>query len=151
MLSRFWVIPLLAALVAQLAKFAIKSNRTKLTWRNLFAYSGMPSSHAATVISLTATIGMEIGFASPTFGLAAIFAFITIRDAAGLRRQLGRQGKVINELTQDLDEDKLLDEQYPKLLEKIGHTPTQLLVGSLIGLIVALLGHAFLPSLMIAP
>lgn len=141
MLSQYILIPLIAAGIAQVSKFFVKSNRTSFTWHAIFAYSGMPSSHAAITISLAMTIGLHDGFGSALFGLAFVFALITIRDAAGLRRQLGRQGKVLNNLTKELDEDNLLDDAYPIMTEKIGHTPTQLLVGSMIGLVVAIIGQ----------
>ena len=38
----------------------------------------------------------------------------------------------------DLDEDDFLDDDYPKQLEKIGHTPVQVLVGATIGILISL-------------
>ncbi|MEI6379164.1 MAG: divergent PAP2 family protein [Candidatus Falkowbacteria bacterium] len=140
-MSPFIIVPLTAAIIAQVTKFFIKSNGTHFSWRALIAYSGMPSSHAAVTVSLATIIGLEQGWQTATFALAGIFALITIRDAVGLRRQVGRQGAMINELTRELDEERLLSEKFPNLLEKVGHTPAQLAVGSLIGLAVAIIIH----------
>ena len=140
-MSPYIIVPLAAAIIAQVTKFFIKSNNTHFSWRALIAYSGMPSSHAAVVVSLASIIALEEGLQTPSFAIATVFAIIIVRDAVGLRRQVGRQGAAINELTRELDDDKLLTEKYPHLLEKVGHTPAQLAVGSLIGLVVALIGY----------
>ncbi len=136
----FLILPLIAALLAQCSKFFIKSNKTRFSFRNIVAYSGMPSGHAAMTVSLTTIIALELGLNSPMFGLAAIVMILTIRDAVGLRRYLGQQGAVINELVQDLDEDKFLDDKYPHLREAIGHSLAQIAVGALIGFFVSLIG-----------
>jgi len=141
MLSEYLILPLIAGGVAQLAKFFIKSNNARWSWRSLIAYSGMPSSHAAITVCLATVIGLAAGLNHPAFAIAVIYAIITIRDAVGLRRQVGRQGAMINEITKELDEEKLLNEKYPHLLEKVGHTPAQLAVGSLLGLFVGIIGY----------
>jgi len=138
------LLPLISALIAQTIKFFIKSNEQKLKLKNLLAYSGMPSGHSAVVISLVTIIGLQYGWNSPLFAICFILAFIVIRDALGFRRYLGRHGKVLNILIKDLKDDKVLDESYPRLLERIGHTPAQVLVGALIGLLVSLAGYYLL-------
>jgi acid phosphatase family membrane protein YuiD len=134
-------LPLLAGLIAQVIKFLIKSNQKKASVANLFAYSGMPSAHSAIVISLALIIGLEEGWHSALFAISVILAIIVIRDAIGIRRYLGQHGRILNILVKDLKEDSLLDKTYPHLLERIGHTPAQVIVGSLIGAAVSLLGY----------
>lgn len=129
---------LVAGVIAQLIKLLVKSNGIKLSWRSIFSYAGMPSSHAAFVAALTTIIGMTEGFDSPLFAVCFIFSVLVIRDALGIRRYLGQHGEIINILVKDLKEDKMLDEVYPKLLEKIGHTPAQIIAGSLIGVFIGL-------------
>ena len=133
------LMPLLAMIIAQICKFIFKSY--KLKWKNLFAYSGMPSGHSAIVISLVTIVGLELGWKSPLFAISFFIALLTIRDALGIRRYLGEHGKVLNVLVKDLKKDQVLDKKYPHLLEKIGHTPTQVLVGSIIGFLVSALGY----------
>ncbi|PIR93222.1 hypothetical protein COT99_02055 [Candidatus Falkowbacteria bacterium CG10_big_fil_rev_8_21_14_0_10_43_10] len=135
------ILPITAGVIAQIIKFLISANKLKLNAKNLLAYSGMPSSHSAAVISLATIIGLQIGWTSPLFGFALIFAIIVIRDAIGLRRYLGQHGKILNVLVKDLKEDELLDENYPHLLEKIGHTPLQVAMGGSIGLIISIIGY----------
>lgn len=135
------ILPLIAGFIAQFIKFFIKSNKKKFKARNLLAYSGMPSGHSALVISLLTIIGLEEGISSPLFSISAILTIIVIRDALGIRRYLGQHGKTLNILVADLKDDKVLDEHYPHLIERIGHTPAQVLAGSLIGIIISLAGY----------
>lgn len=138
------ILPLISGLIAQLIKLLLKSNKQKFGFKNLLAYSGMPSGHSAMVVSLVAIIGLKIGFDSPLFAVSTIFALIVIRDALGIRKYLGEHGKTLNILVKDLSNDKILDEKYPHLLEKIGHTPAQVLAGSAIGLVISFVGYFFL-------
>ncbi|MDD5527816.1 MAG: divergent PAP2 family protein [Patescibacteria group bacterium] len=138
----YLILPLIAAIIAQTAKFFIKSNQEKLSFKIITSYSGMPSGHAALVTALVTIIGLKQGIFSPLFAVSLVFAIIVIRDAVGIRRYLGEHGRMLNELVSDLKEepDMPLDKNYPKVLEKIGHTPAQVAVGALIGLAVSLIG-----------
>ena len=137
------IAPLAAAAIAQLSKVFIKSNKQKLSWSTLWAYSGMPSGHAAMTVALTTIVGLQKGLDYPGFAIALVFTLLVIRDAAGLRRQLGNQGSVLNDLVDDLEDDNYLDKRYPQLLERIGHTPTQIAAGALVGLMVAVVIYYF--------
>jgi hypothetical protein len=96
------------------------------------------------VVSLAAIIGLESGVNSTLFAISVILAIIVIRDALGIRRYLGQHGKIINILVKDLKDDEVLDEHYPHLLERIGHTPAQVVAGSLLGFVISLLVFYFL-------
>ncbi|OIO06898.1 acid phosphatase [Candidatus Falkowbacteria bacterium CG_4_9_14_3_um_filter_36_9] len=141
MFYQILLLPLISLLVAQSAKFFIKANKLSFNLKNLTAYAGMPSGHSAMIVSLAAIIGLEDGWRSPLFAVSFILAIIVIRDALGIRRYLGQHGRMLNALVKDLDEDKMLDQHYPRLLENIGHTPTQALAGGLIGFFVSLIGY----------
>lgn len=138
------LLPLIAGLIAQTAKFFIKSNKQKFNLKNFLTYSGMPSGHSSIIISLATITALEEGIASPFFAISFILAIIVIRDALGIRYYLGQHGRTLNILVKDLKNDQVLDEKYPHLLERIGHTPAQVLVGSLIGFLVSLIGYLFL-------
>ncbi len=133
-------LPIIAFALAQGTKFLLKTKKQKkLKWQNLFSYSDMPSGHTAVVVSLATIIGLMEGISSPLFALAFVFMAVVITDAIGLRNYLGQHGKTLNILVKDLEEDDFLDDQYPQLLEKIGHTPVQVIIGALIGLLVSLI------------
>lgn len=144
MILPYFIYPVIAFCIAQGTKVIIKTTkRKKLQWRDLFAYSDMPSGHTATVVSLTTIIALELGLYSPEFALALVFMMIVITDAIGLRNYLGQHGKTLNVLVKDLKEDDFLDNSYPKQLEQIGHTPLQVLIGALIGGAVSFIGFLF--------
>jgi len=138
------LLPIISGIISQFLKLAIKSNKRKINFQSLIAYSGMPSSHSAMIISLATIIGLEQGLSSPLFALAIILAIIIIRDALGLRRYLGQHGKILNILVKDLGNDQVLDEKYPHLTENIGHTPLQVIIGGLIGGLISLIGFYIL-------
>lgn len=135
--------PIISGAIAQVIKLIIRSNKQKFSFKNFLAYSGMPSGHTAMVISLAVITGLENGFHSSLFAITVILAIIVIRDALGIRRYLGQHGKTLNILVEDLREDKMLDEQYPHLLERIGHTPIQVLMGGIIGFFVSYIIYIF--------
>lgn len=132
------ITPFAALLIAQVSKSFIKSNNTKLSFKSLFVYSGMPSTHSALIISMTTIIGLVEGIASPIFAVSVVLTTIVIRDALGIRRYLGEHGRTLNILVNDLKDDEVLEKKYPHLLEKVGHTPMQVLAGSLIGFLISL-------------
>jgi len=132
--------PIIAFVLAQGTKILLRSFKRKLTWRDIFAYSDMPSGHTSVVVALTTVIALGRGFTSPEFAVAFVFMAITITDAIGLRNYLGQHGKTLNILVKDLKEDEFLDDNYPKLLEHIGHTPLQVLIGGLVGFLTSLIG-----------
>ncbi len=130
--------PIAAFILAQGLKVSLRSFKHKITWHDVFAYSDMPSGHTAVVIALVTILGLKLGLNSPIFATAVVFAMIVIVDAIGLRNYLGQHGKTLNILVKDLKEDEFLDRSYPKLLEHIGHTPLQVVIGSLIGVATSL-------------
>ena len=135
---RFLLAPLLAWTIAQASKVILTSVRQRrLNLRVLAETGGMPSSHAAIVMGLTTAIGKYSGVATAQFAIALILSFVVMYDAAGLRRAAGRQAAVLNRLVEDLVHMRGMQEQ--RLRELLGHTPTEVLVGAIIGVVVGLL------------
>ncbi|MBI1799736.1 MAG: divergent PAP2 family protein [Candidatus Eisenbacteria bacterium] len=109
--------------------------------RRFVETGGMPSSHAASVAALSTAVGLEEGFRSTMFGVTLFFSLIVMYDAAGLRRAAGRQAAVLNRL---IDEHFEHPEQgAQKLMELLGHTPLEVLVGALLGSVGALLWYTW--------
>lgn len=102
----------------------------------LFGTGGMPSSHSAVVSALAISCGIKEGFDSPAFAISAILAMIVMRDAMGMRRQVGEHAKVINKLFKNLSESLNDPELTGKALEELaGHTPLQVFAGMVLGAI----------------
>lgn len=109
----------------------------KFNFKRILGAGGMPSSHSAVVTSLATMVGISQGTKSPIFAISLIFAFVVMYDAAGVRRAAGKQAKILNEIvnTPGLSSMQVTE----KLQEALGHTPVQVGVGALIGVIVGFL------------
>jgi len=131
----FIFIPLLAAVIGQIVKLIIYGIKGQFAWQDLNSYGGMPSTHSALVVSLCALVGYFEGWESAAFAVALVLAVLTIRDAGGFRRTLGRHAQELNQIIHNLKADEA--GKYPHLKERLGHTPLEIFVGALIGLITA--------------
>ena len=100
----------------------------------------MPSAHSATVTAVTVMTGILCGFGSPLFAVACIVAIIVMHDAMGVRLETGKQAKLLNEMValfEAIGQPKLSMEK--KLKEFVGHTPSQVTAGMLLGIAVAVI------------
>ncbi len=135
--QHLWI-SLLAMLIAQVLKIFLYFFQTKkLNLKLLFSTGFMPSSHSSQVAALATTIGMDQGFGSYAFAIAAIFAGIVMYDAAGVRRASGKQAAILNKMMEDYFSKKHVEKN--RLKELIGHTPMQVYMGMLLGIIVGLI------------
>ncbi len=107
----------------------------KWDFKRFMGAGGMPSSHSAVVVSLATLIAKYIGIDSPVFALSALFAFITMYDASGVRRAVGEQAHILNKVVKEYKD--MTPGEY--LQEKTGHTPVQVAAGALIGLVTGLI------------
>ncbi len=140
---KFIIIPIISAIFTQfVAKLFISRLNGTLSFKNLFAYGGMPSAHSALVSSLATIIGLIKSFDSVEFAISFFFAVIVMVDAMGLRGHITEQSKIINKLIVDLPDE--LEYKYRELNERVAHTPPQIFVGSLIGIIIALISFYIL-------
>lgn len=110
----------------------------RLDFSRLFGLGGMPSSHSSVVTSLATAIGITRGFYSVEFAIATILAFIVMTDATGVRRAAGKQAKVLNSIVQDMMEMGK-SPTSEKLKELLGHTPFEVVIGALLGILIGLL------------
>lgn len=108
-----------------------------LDWRRFFGTGGMPSSHTAFITALATCIALSQGLQSPIFGLALGLVILTSVDAAGLRRSAGLQAERINQILEELYKGRR--GKPPKVKETLGHTLTEVIVGGLVGVGMALL------------
>ena len=109
----------------------------KFNFKRIMGAGGMPSSHSAVVTSLATLIGKNEGITSPIFALSVIFSFVVMYDAAGIRRAAGKQATLLNKIVNTPGLSNL--EVQEKLVEVLGHTPIQVFVGALIGIIAGII------------
>ena len=137
------LIPVLAWAIAQVLKTIINAIMNKsFDISRLIGDGGMPSGHSATVTSLTVMTGFAEGFHSVSFAISLVLAVIVMHDALGVRRETGKQAvsiirmaEIINDYISEHDEKLKTD----KLKVLVGHTPLQVVCGSLLGAVVAII------------
>ena len=137
LLNHSLVIAATAWLTAGVLKVLVELRiNKKLTISRVVGAGGMPSSHTSTVVALVIALGYYEGLSSASFALAVILAIIVIHDAVGVRLETGKQAKVLNTMMFESDAFSELDFETA-LKEYVGHTPSQALVGAIVGIIVA--------------
>ena len=130
--------------VAQVLKTLIHLFMTKqFVAERLVGDGGMPSCHSATVCALATAVCYEYGPGGFEFAMAAFFAIIVMHDAMGVRRETGIQAKVLNEMIQLFEDMGSNMPPQDKLKEFVGHTPLQVIIGAILGVLVSL-GICFL-------
>lgn len=116
----------------------------KFDVKRLWGTGGMPSSHSSSVTSLVTSIAFVEGVSSSYFAIAVIFSGIVMYDAAGIRRAAGKHAGVLNKIIEKLThkiEEKISDENLKELL---GHTPFEVLIGAILGIVVAFMMKQYL-------
>ena len=132
------MVTLLAWAIAQTLKVALGVLRTKkFDFRWFICTGGMPSAHAAGSSALAVVIGLDYGFDTAFFALAAVFAIVTMFDAQGVRRSTGKQAALLNKVLDDIYWKGKIEEA--RLKELIGHTPIEVVMGSIIGILLAVI------------
>lgn len=136
--NKYIIIPILTWLFIQCFKVIYDLIVTKkFNFKRIMGAGGMPSSHSAVVMSLTVLIGKEYGFNSAIFAACFMFSFVVMYDAAGVRRAAGKQARLLNKIVQTPGLSKV--EVQEKLVEALGHTPFEVIVGALIGILVGII------------
>lgn len=111
----------------------------EFNWERIVGAGGMPSAHSATVCALVVSTALTYGVRGFEFPMTCFFAFIVMYDAMGVRRETGEQAKVLNEIIdQWFNMGNVLQTRTPmeNFKEFVGHTPLQVLVGALIGVLI---------------
>lgn len=136
--SKFVYVPILTWFFIQLFKVIYDLVTTKkFNFKRILGAGGMPSSHSAIAMCITTMIGKSEGVDSSIFALSLVFAAVVMYDAAGVRRAAGKQAKLLNKL---IETPGLTNMQVQeRLVEVLGHTPIQVIVGAIIGIIVGVI------------
>lgn len=136
-----------AWILAQLIKVVLHTAINKrFDITRLVDTGGMPSSHTAFVSALSTSVAWTEGTDSVSFAIALCFSLIVIYDATNLRRNAGHQAQLLNELVVQLLHGKILHEKFTfrKLRELLGHNPSEVFVGAVLGVGLALALHSTL-------
>ena len=132
--NRIFVSAALGWMVAQVLKTIIHMILTKqFVAERMVGSGGMPSSHSATVCALATATG------SPEFAITIMLAIIVMYDAMGVRRETGKQGRVLNEMLEIFTNMGKEISPEKRLKEFVGHTPLQVLMGAILGIAIAVI------------
>ncbi|MSP11972.1 MAG: divergent PAP2 family protein [Chloroflexi bacterium] len=124
--------------IAQSSKVVIHLiTQRRIDLRYVTGTGGMPSSHSSLVSSLATGVAIQDGLASTQFAIAAAFAVVVMFDAQGVRRAASLQAAILNQIIDELFQGHPISER--RLRELLGHTPTQVIVGALIGIVVTII------------
>lgn len=130
------IVAVLAWVTAQLIKFlSCLIFRHELDFTKLTGPGGMPSAHAAMVTAMAVSVGRRAGWASGEFGIAVVLTLVVMYDAAGIRQAVGKQARVLNSLVSEMPRGANIQ---AGLREILGHTPFEVVAGSLLGLLLAI-------------
>ena len=132
--NKYIYIPFLLWFFIQTYKVIFELVTTKkFNFKRIIGAGGMPSSHSAVVTSLATLIGKYEGVNTPIFAIAFIVAGVVMYDACGVRRAAGKQASLLNKI---IETPGLTGVQVSeRLVEVLGHTPVQVFVGALIGIL----------------
>lgn len=136
--NKYIYIPILLWFFIQLFKVISDLVITKrFNFKRIMGAGGMPSSHSAIVTGLATLIGKYEGVNTPIFAVSLILALVVMYDACGVRRAAGKQAALLNKI---IETPGLTGVQVrERLVEALGHTPIQVFVGALIGIVVGLI------------
>ena len=131
-------------IVAQVLKtmldFAL--NRT-INWERMVGSGGMPSSHSATVCGLTTAAALRYGVSSFEFAVCFVLSMVVMYDATGVRRETGKQAKLLNSILSENPLKLNAEVLQEKLKEYVGHTPLQVVAEAILGICLALVINGY--------
>ena len=118
-----------------LIDFALNKSFNK---ERLVGSGGMPSSHSATVCGLTTAAVIKYGVGSFEFAISLVLSMIVMYDAIGVRRETGKQAKLLNSILMENPLKLSAEVLQERLKEYVGHTPLQVVAGALLGVFLAI-------------
>jgi len=127
LLNKIFLAGIITWVFVQLLKFTIECVKARsFKWETLVSPGGMPSSHTASMVAISAMIYFLEGISS-TFVLAIAITAVIMYDSLTLRKQVGIITKKLNL------------ESRKKIRDFSGHTGLQVLIGFIIGIAIAYL------------
>jgi acid phosphatase family membrane protein YuiD len=129
-LSPYLIAIVIAWVVVNLIKLLIDfAKKKRLSKQPIFSTGGMPSAHTAPMVALATIIALIDGVGSVGFAISFLFAIVVMTDAVHVRRAVGEQGIALKKLLKKADKEPYIAK---------GHNLIEVIVGALIGLVVAI-------------
>lgn len=145
--NRILDVVFIAWFIAQFYKVLVSIiTERRITLKRIFETGGMPSSHSSTMTALVTSIGLVYGTNNVEFAIAFVLAGIVMYDAAGIRRAAGKHAGLLNKLLERINV-KIGEKIYDgKLKELLGHTPFEVFIGGIVGIIVAYIFRGYIQA-----
>jgi acid phosphatase family membrane protein YuiD len=122
--------------IAQALKVVLALLKEKrFVFDRVFGSGGMPSSHTSSVMGLSTAVGLTQGWETPIYAVALLFSIIVMYDASNVRRNVGKQAILLNNIIEDLYKHHHVEQE--RLIELVGHTPIEVFAGAILGIVVA--------------
>ena len=126
----------IAWFIAQVLKVILTFiSEGRLNIYRMIGSGGMPSSHSSFVMGMSTAVGLVEGWDSCAYAIALVISLIVMYDASGVRRSVGKQAIILNNIIDDLYHHKPVAQD--KLKELVGHTPVEVFAGAILGIVVA--------------
>jgi len=129
--NKIFIAAIASLILSQLIKLiilSIKIKKLKLSY--FFEPSGMPSTNVAVITSLATAIYLSEGFSTVFFVTLAILAFVSQEMLLG-RKTIDRHAEIVNSILNELGR------RYKPIKRKWSHSPLEVIVGLLLGIVVA--------------
>ena len=126
----------IAWFIAQVLKVILTFiSEGRLNVYRMIGSGGMPSSHSSFVMGMSTAVGLVSGWDSALYAVSLVISLIVMYDASGVRRSVGKQAIILNNIIDDLYHHKPVAQE--KLKELVGHTPVEVFAGAILGIVVA--------------
>ena len=80
---------------------------------------------------------LKYGFGGYEFAVSFILALVVMYDAMGVRRETGKQAKLLNMILENNIFEDNFEHFEERLKEFVGHTPLQVFMGAILGIVIA--------------
>jgi len=117
----------------------IKTKRVNLYY--LVSTGGMPSAHSSMISAITTSVALREGTGNSLFAITLAVALIIMFDSQSVRRAAGLQARILNQMIEEFFRNHRFSES--KLVELLGHTPLEVFMGMIMGVLCAIFVHAF--------
>jgi uncharacterized protein len=135
--NRILIIAICTWAITQVLKvIVILIQERRIAWSYLINSGGMPSSHSSSVCSLATSIAMIMGIGTVYFSIAVVLAAVVMYDAAGVRQSVGQHSAVLNRIVKEFS-FKFSGDTQKDFREFVGHTPFQVIIGAVVGVLIA--------------
>lgn len=123
--NKVLVAAVVSAAIGQVLKFSTSAILCgKFDFKVAFQAGGFPSTHSSAAVATATALGLERGFSDAIFGLAVVYAGITMYDAQGVRREVGIHAKALNRVFSNTKLNSIPSDDADRLVDSSSGKPS---------------------------